>query len=47
MDEISDLEAKFCEPAIRASVEFLDFTNDGYLQRPAFRRSADELFSEI
>jgi bifunctional non-homologous end joining protein LigD len=46
-DEMNDLEAKFCEPAFRASVEFLDFTDDGYLRHPAFRRFADELFSKI
>jgi bifunctional non-homologous end joining protein LigD len=46
-DEMNDLEAKFCEPAFRASVEFLDFTDDGYLRHPAFRRFANELTSEL
>ena len=46
-DEMNDLAAKFCEPAFRASVEFLDFTDDGYLWHPAFRRFANELTSEL
>ncbi len=46
-DEMNDLEAKFCEPAFRASLEFLDFTDDGYLRHPAFQRFADELFSKV
>jgi bifunctional non-homologous end joining protein LigD len=45
-DEMDGLKAKFFEPTFRASVEFLDFTDDGYLRHPAFRRFADELFSQ-
>lgn len=33
--------------AFRASVEFLDFTDEGYLRSPAFRRFADEVVSRI
>jgi hypothetical protein len=46
-DTISDPDARFCEPALRAAVEFLDFTEYGYLRSPAFRRFADEVFSKI
>jgi bifunctional non-homologous end joining protein LigD len=46
-DTIAARHAKFCEPAFRASVEFLDFTDDGYLLRPAFRRFSDEVVSRI
>jgi bifunctional non-homologous end joining protein LigD len=46
-DTITAPHAKFCEPAFRASIEFLDFTDDGYLRHPVFRRFADELFSKI
>lgn len=42
-DVIPHSEAKFCEPAIRVSVEFQDMTDDGYLRHAAFRRFADEL----
>jgi hypothetical protein len=44
---MNDLEVKFCEPAFRASVEFLDLTNEGYLRHSTCRRFADELFSKI
>jgi len=46
-DEITASDAKFCEPAFRASVEFLDFTDDGYLRSPTFRRFTDEVVSRI
>jgi hypothetical protein len=46
-DEVNDPETNFCEPAFRASVEFLDFTDDGYVRHPALQRFADELFSKI
>ena len=46
-DAISDPDARFCEPSLRAAVEFLDFTEYGYLRSPAFRRFADEVFSKI
>jgi bifunctional non-homologous end joining protein LigD len=40
-------DVHFCEPTMRASVEFLEFTEDGYLRYPTFRRLADEVFSKI
>ena len=46
-DAISDAAAKFCEPAFRAGVEFMDFTDDGFLRQPAFRRFSDEVISKI
>ena len=46
-DAITDADAKFCEPAFRAGVEFMDFTVDGFLRQPAFRRFSDELVSKI
>jgi hypothetical protein len=46
-DGISDSGAKFCEPAFRAGIEFLGFTEDGFLRRPAFRRFSDEVVSKI
>jgi bifunctional non-homologous end joining protein LigD len=46
-DTITAPHARFCEPAFRASIEFLDFTDDGYLRSPAFRRFTDEVVSRI
>ena len=46
-DEVNDPETNFCGPAFRVSVEFLDFTDDGYVRHPALQRFADELFSKI
>jgi bifunctional non-homologous end joining protein LigD len=42
-DAVGGSGARFCEPALRVGVEFLDFTDDGYLRRPAFRRLDNEL----
>jgi len=36
--EKSDPQRDGCEPAPRVGVKFLDFTDDGYLRRPALRR---------
>jgi bifunctional non-homologous end joining protein LigD len=41
-DAIPDRGARFCAPALRVGVEFLDFTDDGYLRQPAFRRFDDD-----
>src|ERR1700693_315549 len=38
--------AKFCDPALRPAVEFMDFTEHGFLRRPAFRRSAEGVVSK-
>jgi hypothetical protein len=46
-DAITDPSAKVCEPAFRAGVEFMGFTEDGILRRPAFRRFSDEVVSKI
>ena len=46
-DAIREPGAKFCEPTIRIGVEFLDFTDDGYLRHPAFRRFDDEIITVL
>jgi ATP-dependent DNA ligase len=46
-DAITDPSAKFCEPAFRAGVEFMDFTEYGFLRHPAFRRFSDDVVSKI
>jgi len=40
-------DAKFCGPTLRVGVEFLEFTDDGYLRHPSFRRFADELVTGL
>jgi hypothetical protein len=44
-DLITVRGVKFCEPTIRVGIEFVDFTDDGYLRRAAFRRFDDELIT--
>jgi hypothetical protein len=46
-DGLSDPSANFCGPAFRAGIEFLGFTKDGFLRRPAFRRFSDEIVNKI
>ena len=46
-DRIANGRAKFCEPVIRVSVEFLEFTDDGYLRQASFRRFTDELVTAV
>jgi len=46
-DAVREPDARFYEPSVRVDVEFLDFTDDGYLRSPAFRRFADELVTEL
>ena len=47
IDAVTDERAKFCEPEFRTSVEFVEFTDDGYLRNPSFRRFSDELVRPI
>ena len=37
---ISEPGARFCEPVFRVPMEFIDFTDDGRLRRPALNRFA-------
>jgi hypothetical protein len=46
-DEMNDSKRSSVKPTFRASIEFLDFTDDRYLRHLVFRRFADELFSKI
>jgi bifunctional non-homologous end joining protein LigD len=46
-DAITDARAKFCQPAFRARVEFIDFTEYGFVRYPVLRRFSDDVFSKI
>lgn len=47
IEDVEDHDLEWLEPVLRAAVEFLDFTEAGYMRSPTFRRFADEVFSKI